>query len=99
MPTKETNTISPSGSGTSASFVKLEREERDHPLQSAWSFWYDKKQSKRKDSPSEFREQLQKVASFDSVEGFWKIYCYLKRPSALDINVNLYLFRDGAHHV
>jgi translation initiation factor 4E len=38
---------------------------------------------------------LQKVGSFDTVESFWKLYLYLKRPSALESNVNLYLFRDG----
>lgn len=29
------------------------------------------------------------------MESFWKLYLYLKRPSALESNVNLYLFRDG----
>jgi translation initiation factor 4E len=38
---------------------------------------------------------LIKLGSFDTVETFWKLYLYLKRPSVLDVNVNLYLFRDG----
>jgi translation initiation factor 4E len=29
------------------------------------------------------------------VENFWKLYVFLKRPSVLDVNVNIYLFRDG----
>ena len=35
------------------------------------------------------------MGSFDTVENFWKLYVFLKRPSALENNVNLYLFRDG----
>ncbi len=73
---------------------RMERQPGDHPLNSAWSFWYDKKQSRKTDS-SEFRNRLHKLGSFDTVEGFWKFYCHLKRPSILDVNVNLYLFRDG----
>lgn len=70
----------------------------DHPLHAAWSFWYDKKQSKKDaTSSAEYRQRLQKLGTFDSVEGFWKLYCHLKRPSSLDVNVNLYLFRDGPH--
>ena len=74
---------------------RIAREAGDHPLNSAWSFWYDKKQS-RKTGTVEFRSGLHKLGTFDTLEGFWKLYCYLKRPSALDLNVNLYLFRDGA---
>lgn len=68
----------------------------EHALQSPWAFWYDKKQS-RKSDPSEYKDRLHKLGSFDTVESFWKMYLYLKRPSALDVNVNLYLFRDGAN--
>lgn len=66
----------------------------DHPLQTAWSFWYDKKQSKKTDE-HEFRNKLQKLGSFDTVESFWQLYLFLKRPSTLEINVNIYMFRDG----
>ena len=73
---------------------RMDREEGDHPLHTAWSFWYDQKQS-RKSNADEFRQRLHKIGTFDTVEGFWKLYCYLQRPSLLDMNVNLYLFRDG----
>ncbi len=74
----------------------MDRNPNDHPLSTAWSFWYDKKQSRKTDT-SEFRQRLIKLGTFDTIEGFWKLYCYLKRPSALDINVNLYLFRNGSN--
>ncbi len=44
---------------------------------------------------SEYRAGLIKLGSFDTVENFWKLYVFLKRPSALEVNVNLYLFRDS----
>lgn len=70
------------------------KESGEHPLQTPWSFWYDKKQSRKTDS-AEFYSRLTKLGSFDTVESFWKMYLYMKRPSALEPNVNLYLFRDG----
>jgi translation initiation factor 4E len=76
------------------------KEEGDHPLQTGWAFWYDKKQryDPNKD-PTEYKGHLHKIGAFNTVEGFWKLYCYLKRPSTLDLNVNLYLFRDGAGNI
>ena len=85
MPTAETNTPNlpaPVPAVTTTSYVRIERSPGDHPLQSAWCFWYDQKKRKVA-APSDFREQLQKVGTFDTVEGFWKIYCYLRRPSTL----------------
>eukprot|EP01038_Epipyxis_sp_PR26KG_P015142 gene15142-20394_t len=78
-----------------ATSVRIPREADDHPLQTAWAFWFDKKMSWKKNETTEFKNNLQKIGSFDTVEGFWKLYCYLKRPSVLDSNINLYLFRDG----
>ncbi|CAM9295956.1 unnamed protein product, partial [Discosporangium mesarthrocarpum] len=39
-----------------------------------------------------------KVGSFNTVEGFWKTYVHMKRPSAMETNVNVYLFREGERH-
>jgi translation initiation factor 4E len=81
---------------------KIANGENYHPLETAWAFWYDKKQRHTPNDPvkskmdvNEYKGQLHKIASFDTVESFWKLYCHLKRPSTLDVNVNLYLFRDG----
>lgn len=77
----------------------IEGGENSHPLQTAWAFWYDKKQrydpnKAQSNDPNEYKGQLHKIGAFDSVEGFWKLYCHLKRPSTLENNVNIYLFRD-----
>lgn len=70
--------------------------EEEHRLQTSWSFWYDKKATKRTgQGANEYRAGLHKIGTFDTVENFWKLYVFLKRPSALENNVNLYLFRDG----
>ena len=39
------------------------------------------------------------AGSFNTVEGFWKNYVHLKRPSKIVNNVNVYLFRDAQEHV
>lgn len=39
------------------------------------------------------------AGSFNTVEGFWKNYVHLKRPSKIVNNVNVYLFRDAQGHV
>lgn len=77
---------------------KIEHESTDHSLQSAWAIWYDIKKSKKPTDTVEFKTQLHKLVTFDTVEGFWKVYCHLKRPSNLDLNVNFHLFRDGIYY-
>ena len=47
--------------------TKWERTEGEHPLQSTWAFWYDKKLNKKSDA-SEYRAGLHKIGSFDTVE-------------------------------
>ncbi len=66
----------------------------EHSLQGSFSFWYDKKQYKKTDT-TEFQNKLKKLATFSTVEGFWRIYLFLKRPSQIESNVNIYLFREG----
>ena len=42
---------------------------------------------------------LQKIGSFETVESFWKLYVHLKRPSVLDVGVQLSLMRDSPHNI
>ena len=59
---------------------------------------HDNKQQQKiakKTDTTEFKGKLKKLTTFNTVEGFWRAYLYLKRPSALEGNVNLYLFREG----
>jgi Eukaryotic initiation factor 4E len=38
------------------------------------------------------------VHTFNTVEDFWRLYTHIKRPSALENNINMYFFRDAAHY-
>jgi translation initiation factor 4E len=46
---------------------------------------------------STYQSNLQKIATFGTVEDFWRHYIHIKRPSQLSRDVNLYLFRDRAN--
>ena len=69
-------------------------ESGKHQLQTPFSFYYDKKQYRKTDT-TEFANKLKKLATFSTIEDFWRIYLFLKRPSAIESNVNIYLFREG----
>ena len=68
-----------------------------HELETPWALWYDTKLGRHRAHPNQFFSNLHKIGSFDTLEHFWKLYLYIKRPSSLDVNSNIYLFRDGAH--
>lgn len=64
------------------------------PLETAWTFWYDKKTSDRKES-EQYMEGLKQLGSFNTIEGFYRYYSYLLRPSDLPRDHNVLLFRKG----
>eukprot|EP00419_Tripos_fusus_P041090 CAMPEP_0172791108 /NCGR_PEP_ID=MMETSP1074-20121228/208304_1 /TAXON_ID=2916 /ORGANISM="Ceratium fusus, Strain PA161109" /LENGTH=548 /DNA_ID=CAMNT_0013628163 /DNA_START=115 /DNA_END=1761 /DNA_ORIENTATION=+ len=66
----------------------------EDPLEAAWSFWYDKKTSDRKES-DQYMEGLKQLGSFNTIQGFYRHYTYLLRPSELPRDQNLLLFRKG----
>lgn len=70
----------------------------EHPLQTPWCVWYDKKQHRNRGSSSKgtsYKDNLKNMGSFNTLEGFWRYYVHLKRPSTLQRDVNLYIFRKG----
>ena len=63
------------------------------PLNAKWTIWYD---NPRLAPPgSDWKENLQKCGSFDTVESFWRIFNNLKPASELTINSNYSVFRYG----
>lgn len=44
----------------------------EHLLQSPWTFWFARKMPKAHPSPSNYAEHLQKIASFNTVESFYR---------------------------
>jgi translation initiation factor 4E len=75
-----------------------------YPLQTKWTFWYDKKmhippptqplsQRELQEQTATYRNQLTKLGSFETIDQFTKLYAYLATPSALGKNVNYHMFR------
>eukprot|EP00927_Polykrikos_kofoidii_P071955 TRINITY_DN68134_c0_g1_i1.p1 TRINITY_DN68134_c0_g1~~TRINITY_DN68134_c0_g1_i1.p1 ORF type:complete len:487 (-),score=125.47 TRINITY_DN68134_c0_g1_i1:522-1982(-) len=64
------------------------------PLETPWTFWYDKKTTDRKES-DQYMEGLRQLGTFNTVQGFYQHYSYLNRPSDLPRDHNLLLFRRG----
>jgi len=66
----------------------------EHALQSAWSLYYDVKT--KGSSRTNYLDKIKTLGTFNTVEGFWRHYVHLKRPSQLGSTIfNYYLFRDG----
>lgn len=68
--------------------------EGELPLETAWTFWFDKKQIDRKES-DEYIEGLKQLGEFNTVEGFHRQYAYLQRPALFPCGHNLFCFRQG----
>jgi len=64
------------------------------PLETAWTFWYDKKTTDKKES-DQYMEGLKQLGSFNTIEGFYRHYTWLMRPSELPRDHNVLLFRRG----
>jgi translation initiation factor 4E len=66
-------------------------------IQNRYAFWYRYDSGKGSTNYTNYNQSIKKIASFQSVERFWTIYDYLKRPSDFkDIKaVEFHLFKDG----
>lgn len=74
--------------------------EGEHPLETSWTLWFDKKQSVKtnKDSSADttaYLGGLSQLGSFNTVEGFYRHYAYLTRPSDFPRDHNILCFRTG----
>jgi len=66
----------------------------ESPLETNWTFWYDKKTSDRRES-DQYMEGLKQLGSFNTIEGFFRHYSHLLRPSELPRDHNILCFRKG----
>jgi len=66
----------------------------EHKLQDSWTFWWDKKPSKRS-KLNKYEENLVKLGTFSTIEEFWSFYTFLKKPSQIPKDSNYHLFRFG----
>jgi len=64
-----------------------------HPLNSAWTMWYNAPQTAKN------REQMdwtpKKIVTFDTVEDFWCLFNNLVPPSQLMKGSNYHMFKEG----
>jgi translation initiation factor 4E len=68
--------------------------EGEHPLETAWTFWYDKRSTDRQESDA-YAEGLKQLGTFATVEDFYRHYSHMQRPSDLPYGVNVHCFRKG----
>lgn len=66
----------------------------EHKLETPWTFHFDKKLPKPTDFKN-YASNLQKLGKFDTLEGFWRHYSYLKSPDAIPTGHNLFMFRHS----
>lgn len=67
-----------------------------HHLQSDWSFWLFEREQPQKEAKKEsYQEKLKNIGTVNSLESFFGMYVYLKRPSEIERKVDLHFFRGG----
>lgn len=80
------------GDNTSATALA---EKGLHPLKSTWIVWY------RPPTPkySDYEKSTVPLASVSSVESFWTVYSYMKRPSQLPTVSDYHIFKKDIRPV
>mmetsp|Transcript_143133 Transcript_143133/g.398840 ORF Transcript_143133/g.398840 Transcript_143133/m.398840 type:complete len:230 (-) Transcript_143133:124-813(-) len=66
----------------------------EHPLETAWTLWVDKKTTDRKEQ-SAYMEGLKQLGTFQTIEGFLRLLAFIKKPSTFPRDYNLLCFRNG----
>jgi translation initiation factor 4E len=64
-----------------------------HKLNTSWNFWYTNR--KEHDYVTQYAKRTRKVASFNTIEDFFKYYVYLKSASEVQRNTDFGMFKDG----
>jgi len=68
----------------------------EHPLETAWTVWYDKRD--KTNSPllrDSYSKLLHELDTFSTIEGFYRCFVHLKKPSEIPANYNISIFRRG----
>eukprot|EP00695_Tsukubamonas_globosa_P000446 TRINITY_DN1355_c0_g1_i1.p2 TRINITY_DN1355_c0_g1~~TRINITY_DN1355_c0_g1_i1.p2 ORF type:complete len:197 (+),score=26.56 TRINITY_DN1355_c0_g1_i1:429-1019(+) len=65
-----------------------------HPLNSAWTLWFDNPKGKRTNLNT-YGSGLQQIYTFSTAEDFWSVFDHILKPSDLDQGSNYHLFREG----
>jgi translation initiation factor 4E len=68
------------------------------PLACGWSFFFFSNPTGASSSES-YQDSIHELASFNTVESFWSIYCHLRKPNDLDPPNGYHLFRTGVRAI
>jgi len=68
--------------------------DEETPLETPWTFYFDKKLTKPADYKN-YEKNLQKLGKFQTLEGFWHYYAWLKKPDTIPKGHNLFMFRHS----
>mmetsp|Transcript_34827 Transcript_34827/g.26001 ORF Transcript_34827/g.26001 Transcript_34827/m.26001 type:complete len:172 (-) Transcript_34827:339-854(-) len=72
-----------------------------HSLQTNWCYWYLQRQMHHSENDGEplkkvtYRDRLKSLGTISTVEQFFEYYVYMKRPSEMAREIDLYFFREG----
>ncbi|RKP19299.1 PP2C-domain-containing protein [Rozella allomycis CSF55] len=64
-------------------------------LDNSWTFWFMHRSPTAKNLTSSYGDNIKKIASFDTVEGFWGVYSHLKRATEVPSITEYNLFKSG----
>lgn len=73
----------------------LAKQGKKHPLQNAWTLYYDLQRHHGQSSSDQYEATLKCVGQFTSLESFFDTFSTLHRPSRLEKNANYHLFKRG----
>ncbi|XP_062232193.1 eukaryotic translation initiation factor 4E-1-like [Phragmites australis] len=63
-----------------------------HPLEYAWTFWFDNPQGKSKQAA--WGSSMRPIHTFSTVEDFWCLYNNIHHPSKLVVGADFHCFKD-----
>lgn len=62
-----------------------------HPLENAWTFWFDNPLTKTKQAP--WGSSIRPIYTFSTVEEFWGLYNNIHHPSKLAVGADFHCFK------
>ncbi|KAK6154880.1 hypothetical protein DH2020_009128 [Rehmannia glutinosa] len=63
-----------------------------HPLENAWTFWFDNPSAKSKQAA--WGSSIRPVYTFSSIEDFWSLYNNVHHPSKLAVGADFHCFKN-----
>ncbi len=79
-----------------AQLTKKSPDDPKTPLQHAHTLWVTLKKEKAEEGQEQDWESgIKPVSTFATIEDFWHVYQYIKRPSQLEAGTTLQVFMEG----